>query len=103
MVHSYPHDRNSLTTCGKGGNQWARNAQRLNFDQMRMPIPPKRKMVAAMVSKLIGKQCLSPLRFHSSLALCFSAGENRVPNKCVEAVSAITPAMLSIAPTSWIK
>jgi hypothetical protein len=68
-----------------------------------MPIPPRKKIAEAMVSMLMGKRYTSLLRFHSSLALRFSAGDNGVPNRCAEAVIAMIPAAANITPTSWIK
>jgi hypothetical protein len=62
-------------------------------------------MAEAMVSRLIGKRYAdaSRLRFHSSLALRFSAGDNGVPKTRAEAVKATKPATASATPTSWIK
>lgn len=98
-------DSRIRTAHGRDGSQYERKIQRLNFDQTRMPIPPKKKMAEAMVSRLIGKRyaVASLLRFHSSLALRFSAGDNGVPNTRAEAVKAMKPATTSATPTSWIK
>ena len=68
-----------------------------------MPIPPKKNTIDAMVSILMGKRYTSLLRFHSSLDLLFSAGDNGVPKTRAEAVSAIIPATANITPTSWTK
>jgi hypothetical protein len=68
-----------------------------------MPIPPSKNIVAVMVSRLNGKRYTSLLRFHSSLALRFSVGDNGVPKRCAEAVSPIIPAMANTKPTSWIR
>jgi len=59
--------------------------------------------VIATASTLIGKRYLSFLRFHSSLNIRLSAGDQRGPNKRVDAGSAIRPATINIRPTSWIK
>jgi hypothetical protein len=98
---SYLHDNNSFAASGREGNQYPRNPQCSNFDQIRMPMPPKKKIAETMDSKLIGNRYVdrSLLRFHSSLALRRSAGEMGVPNRCAEAVSAMNPAMVSIRPT----
>jgi hypothetical protein len=70
---------------------------------MRIQIPPNRKMVETMVSRLIGKRYTFRFRFHSSLALLFSAGDNEEPNKPAVAISAMNPVRANTTPTSWIK
>lgn len=68
-----------------------------------MPIPPRKKIEERIVSRFSGKRKTFWRRFHSSLALCLSAGDNGLPNRCAEAVSAINPATAKTTPTSWIK
>jgi len=99
----YLHDNSNFTASGKGSSQYARNPQRLNPDQTRMPIPPKKNRADTIASELIGKRYTLALRFHSSLDLCFSAAVSRAPNRCADAISAIAPAVTNITPTSWIK
>jgi hypothetical protein len=99
----YLHESNNLNAPGREGTQYARNSQMLNFDQVRIQIPPKKNPTAATVSRLSGRRYVSLLRFHSSLALRLSVGDKGVPNKCAETVRAIIPAMANIKPTSWIK
>lgn len=65
-----------------------------------MMIPPKKKVAETTVSRLMGKRYVSRLRFHSSLALRFSAGDKGVPNTRVDAVNAINPAMVNTTPIS---
>ena len=65
-----------------------------------MPIPLKKKMADTIVSMLIGKRYASLLRFHSSLALRFSAGDSGIPNICAEAINAISPAVVNTTPIS---
>jgi hypothetical protein len=68
-----------------------------------MPIPPKKKMEDRIVSSVSGKRRTFFRRFHSSLALCFSAGDMGLPNRRAEAVNAMNPATANATPISWIK
>jgi hypothetical protein len=96
--HPHLHDSTNLAASGRDGNQYARNAQRLNFVQTRMPIPPRKKIEDKIASRLMGKRKACFRRFHSSLDLRFSAGDNGVPNRCAEAVNAIMPAAANTTP-----
>jgi hypothetical protein len=50
----YLQESNNLTAAGREGSQYAKNAHRLNPDQARIPIPPDKKIMDIMVSRLRG-------------------------------------------------
>jgi hypothetical protein len=87
--------------AGSEGSQYARKLQGSNFDQARIPIPVRKKKADAIVSRFSGRRYVFCLRFQSSLARCFSAGDRGVPNKCADAVNAIRPAAVSTSPIIW--
>jgi hypothetical protein len=95
---AYRHDRIRRTACGKGGSQYARNEHRLNFDQIRTPIPARKNRPERITSGVTGSRYVSLRRFHSSLALRFSAGDKGVPKRWAETISEISPAPARTTP-----
>jgi hypothetical protein len=52
----YLHDSSNLATSGRDGSQYVRNAQSSNFDQTRIPIPPRKTMPEVIVSRFNGRR-----------------------------------------------
>jgi hypothetical protein len=52
----YVQASSNFAISGRDGSQKARKMQRLNFDQNKMPIPPKKKTVDKIVSMLKGQR-----------------------------------------------
>jgi len=56
LAACYLHDKINFASSGRGGNQKARNPHSSNLDQIRIQIPPDRKIVDTIVSRPIGSR-----------------------------------------------